>query len=229
MDTVDLWTKNHVKDKSYFEEIFYSLLDNGFELGELYLFYGKDIGDKIDNISAPTNGYKPAYRLYFVRIQRAEKWGYKVSELDEIAKLLLVAKSCCRRLQADLGPIYVDFEYDKITVEVVHEDASEATDINEDLISFHHSVLKATDIYNSSIRKEELNIIKTNEGLSLNVGHLSKGQMATLNKHIDKLQYDWQGWYNADRYKYKFEKHIDRKSKKMILTFIQKEKLTRNR
>lgn len=229
MDTLDLWTKDHCKDKSYFEEIFYSLLENGFELSdEIYLYYGQDSGVDIAHQSRPTNGYKPAYRLTFRKID--ERDTYKISELDEISKLLVFVKSCCRRLQADLGPTYVDFKCNSLEVDVIHEDMVEVINVNEDLISFQGSIHRAVDIHNSSIRKESLNLRNTETGVIMEVGHLSKGQMVTLNKHIDKLKWDWQGWYNAEyRWKYSFNKNIERKTKKMVLTYIKTEKLQRNR
>jgi hypothetical protein len=230
MDTIDLWTKDHIKNNSYFEEIFYSLIDSGFELSEdVYKYYGRDLGYRIEHECNPKNGYKPCYRLEFRRIKDDYR-GLSVNELDEITELVTVVKSCSKRLQADLGKTYVDFKLDNITVDVIHIDIEDASDVNEDLISFQSRVHRnATSIYNSSIRAEMLNIVKTNTGLIIDVSSLSRGQLITLNKHIDKINDNWYGWYNNnDRVKFIFKQHIERKSRKMILTFIKKEIMRRN-
>ncbi len=224
MNNEDIWTKNHLKNNSYFEEIFYSLIDEGFELLEVYRYYGKDYETHIKHESVPKNGYKPAYGVQFNRLKKSDYTYTPTSKIDDIERLLGITKSCCKRLKADLGPTYVEFSYDRIQIDAIHDDILEADDLNEDLIDFQSTIIQRVSyIENSTIRKEELDIIKTDSGLILNVGTLSRGQLLTLNKHINRISTDWQGWIYAEtRYRYMFDKEID-KSKKMTITFIKRE------
>jgi len=217
----DSWSSYHTKDKGYFDELFYNLLEMDYEL-EVTTFFGKDSGRHFEHSSSPETGYKPAYTLKFYRESLHNK-RFTVGELSIITELLNEVKAGCKRLEADLGKCYIDFEPGRVEISTIESEASDIEIKNEDLLDFQRTVKSKIGKYNSYIP-----IKMIEDGIDVDASALTSSQKNTLMKHIRKIKdEEWghnffQDVERIDQFKERFEFDIVQKDNHYIITFDKK-------
>jgi hypothetical protein len=217
----DSWSSYHTKDKSYFDELFYNLLEMDYEL-EVHTFFGKDNGRHFEHSSSPETGYKPAYTLEFYSESLHNK-KFTVSDLSIIAELLNEVKAGSKRLEADLGKCYISFEPHRIQITTIESEASDIEIKNEDLLDFQRDVKLKIGRYN-----EYISIKMTDDGVDLDSSSLSQSQKGTLLKHIRKMKDDEWGHNRSqdvereDMFQYHYDFDVKSTNNHYILTFNKK-------
>ena len=176
----DEWSKHHTKDLSYFEELFYNLLELDYSI-ELDKYFGIVVGDKIEYSQNPKSGYKPGYEIKLKSEFTLQD--LKIDDLDKVATLIAEIKSGCKRLEADLGFCLITISNYNITIDVIETEAKEVEIKNDDLHEFQEDVQQKMRRYHQGII-----ISMTENGVDLDVTVLTTSQRATARKHINKLR-----------------------------------------
>lgn len=188
----DEWSKHHTKDLSYFEDIFYNLLELDYSI-ELSKYFGNvTVGDKIEYSQNPKSGYKPAYEIKLK--SQFNLQNLKIDNLNKVSGLITAIKSACKRLEADLGFCLIDINSYNIEVNVIESEAKEVEIKNADLHEFQEDVQRKMSRYHNGIIAS-----MTENGVDLDVTALTTSQRATARKHLLKLrQEEWaHNFYNT--------------------------------
>jgi len=214
----DSWSSYHTKDKGYFDELFYNLLEMDYEL-EVTTFFGKDNGKNFEHSSSPESGYKPAYTLKFYSESLHNKH-FTIGELSIITELLNEVKAGCKRLEADLGKCYITFEPHRIEIYTIESEASDIEIKNEELLEFQRHVKSTINRYNDYIP-----IKMTDDGADIDASALTTSQKNTLLNHIRKMKKDewghnkFQDLPREDWFQYHYEFDTKLVNNHYILTF----------
>lgn len=214
----DEWSKHHTKDLSYFEDIFYNLLEIDYSI-ELDKYFGiATVGDKIEYSQNPKSGYKPAYTIKLK--SNFSLNDLKITDLSKVIELINSIKSACKRLEADLGFCLIDINTYGTEINVIESEAKEVEIKNTDLHEFQEDVKRKMSRYHQGIV-----VSMTENGVDLDVSTLTTSQRATARKHLNKLkQEEWaHNFYNTpnreDQYQESYVFDITTTPNHIILDF----------